>query len=164
MFVVKEFREVVTPKSAQEGDLDHDLSGENGVHNFNSLEEIVKFLRDKNTSASSSHFHPDLWYTTRDEEEDYSSGNRTTYSFFLDDNLSDEQKYEIFMKLTPSAVAKISKRDLTKISTLSKRDAGADFIHCPVCGRESLALGSLGRMIKYRCRHCDYGFSNAKNQ
>ena len=90
MYIIKEFQEVTTPQSSKIGDIDHDLSGEDGQYSLNTIDDIVTFLRLNDVAPSASNFNPDIWYTTQDEDES-TNGNKTTYSFFLDDKMTEKK-------------------------------------------------------------------------
>jgi ribosomal protein S27AE len=40
------------------------------------------------------------------------------------------------------------------------RLSSREFVHCPVCGKSSSAIGTHGPSKKYACGTCDYRFSN----
>jgi len=75
--------ETVTPESAEEGDAaDRGWEDEEGEQ-FESVEDAIEWLKRKGVQhASSSHFHPGIWYSSG-EDQDFGTGETTTYSFHL---------------------------------------------------------------------------------
>jgi hypothetical protein len=61
----------------------------------------AKWLLSKgaNYEASSSHFHPGIWYSSQ-PEGDFATASETTYSFHLE-GFSPEEEEKIFYKLFP---------------------------------------------------------------
>lgn len=61
----------------------------------------AKWLLDKgaNYEASSSHFHPGIWYSAQ-PEGDFATASETTYSFHLE-GFTPEEEEKIFYKLFP---------------------------------------------------------------
>jgi hypothetical protein len=63
------------------------------------VDMAVKFLQSKGvTAASSSHFHPGIWYSS--EEIDMHTGATTTYNFHLED-FTDLEEQSIFRRMFP---------------------------------------------------------------
>jgi hypothetical protein len=61
--------------------------------------QAIKFLEDEGAAhASSSHFHPGIWYST-ESEEDFQTGANEERSFHLD-GFSKEEQAEIFKAIT----------------------------------------------------------------
>jgi hypothetical protein len=61
--------------------------------------QAIKFLEDEGAAhASSSHFHPGVWYTT-ESEQDFRTGENEERSFHLD-GFSNEEQAEIFKAIT----------------------------------------------------------------
>ena len=107
---VTSYDSVVTEESSEEGDIDHELSdgpedGDVTTFDESDLDEdgsfsaaVAQYLKRKGVSeASSSDFHPGVWYET-EADEDYKSGNYTTTSYHIK-GLSDEQQQEVFNML-----------------------------------------------------------------
>ncbi len=62
--------------------------------------QAVKFLKKEGASeASSSHFHPGIWYSTEYETIDYGTGEEEERSFHLE-GFSPEEQAEIFKQIT----------------------------------------------------------------
>ena len=99
--------EIVTPESAEQGDAeDRGWIDEEGEEIEPSEEEGVAevaaaWLRDKGIAeASSSDFHPGIWYIGH-SEQDYSTGAEETHSYHLKGFTSDEEA-EVYGLLFPS--------------------------------------------------------------
>jgi hypothetical protein len=123
---VTSYDSVVTQESSEEGDIDHEKSDgpEDGdVREFTEedVEEegglpkaIADYLKRQGASqASSSDFHPGVWYETG-EDQDYKSGDSTTTSFHIK-GLTEEQERHVWdelkkMKVLASVPAKWSLR------------------------------------------------------
>lgn len=95
--------EKVTPESAEEGDVSDrgwiDEDGESMVPDEDTesvAETAMKFLLDKGaTEPSSSHFHPEIWYTSYEVSENYRTGEVESRSYHLKDFTSEEER-EVF--------------------------------------------------------------------
>lgn len=77
-----------------EADLEDGMSESESI-----VAQAIKFLEDEGAAhASSSHFHPGVWYTT-EGEEDFRTGANEERSFHLD-GFSTEEQAEIFKAIT----------------------------------------------------------------
>jgi antirestriction protein/predicted RNA binding protein with dsRBD fold (UPF0201 family) len=107
--VVKIAYEIITPESAEQGDV-----AEHGWHDecectpdevdvedgLTCVDLAVKCIKDQGSvEASSSVFHQGIWYTTIDPERDYQDGSETYYSFHLH-GFTPEQEKEVHEKVT----------------------------------------------------------------
>jgi len=62
------------------------------------IDKALDFLKDQGAiSASSSYFHPGIWYSTEFQIEDYSTDEEVEYSFHLEGFTEVEEK-EIYEK------------------------------------------------------------------
>lgn len=60
----------------------------------------VRYLKDKGViESSSSHFHPDIWFSTESQVEDYSTGESIQYDFHLE-GFTEAEQAEIFNRIT----------------------------------------------------------------
>lgn len=103
----------ITLRDGDEGDYDeeHGYEDEDGheveVDEFDREDGLdvadlaAKWLLDKgaNYEASSSHFHPGIWYSSQ-PEGDFATASETTYSFHLE-GFTPEEEEKIFYKLFP---------------------------------------------------------------
>lgn len=78
-----------------ENDLEDGMSESESI-----VAQAMKFLDNEGaTHASSSHFHPGIWYSTEYETTDYSTGEEEERSFHLE-GFSPEEQAEIFKHVT----------------------------------------------------------------
>lgn len=99
----------VTSESAENGDTaTHGYSDYNSCEpdefdtkeGINAVDKAVEYLQDKGaTNASSSRFHPGIWYSTEYATEDYSTDEQTQYDFHPK-NFTTEEQAEIFKVVT----------------------------------------------------------------
>lgn len=97
--------EVVTPESAEHGDAaDRGWIDECGVpfdddDDETAAEAAARFLLDRGaTNASSSRYHPGVWYSDNGDH-DYSDGSETTLSYHLV-GFSDDEQSSIYRRVT----------------------------------------------------------------
>lgn len=100
----------ITPESAEDGDFSEtgwiDEEGSSMEpdkydrrEGLSAVDKAVKFLKyDGATEASSSYFHPGVWYSTGFDVSDYRSGESEERSYHLDGFTAAEQK-EIWERL-----------------------------------------------------------------
>ena len=80
--------EVVTPESAEDGDVaERGWEDEDGEEH--DVESAGRFLQG--TEPSSSHFHEGIWYTDVDGDVDFTTGAETRRSYHLSGFSVDEQ-------------------------------------------------------------------------
>lgn len=97
---VKSSYEIITEKSAAIGD-----AAERGWVNeegelFDSADQVVRHLRDEGVmEASSSCFHPGVWYNT-ESQQDMHTGAYESKSFFIK-GATPGQERKIYRKLFP---------------------------------------------------------------
>lgn len=100
--------DVITPESCEQGDYaESGFENEEGVliaPDELDIEEhetelaavaylAAKEIRDRGgVEPSSSWFHPGIWYSTVDPDQDYGTGEDTCYSFHLDGFTEEEEK------------------------------------------------------------------------
>lgn len=103
--------EVITEESAREGDAaergweneDGELMIDDGEDREDLVDNTVRFLQDNGAmDASSSHFHPGVWYTTSDPDTDMRTGETTYRSYHLVEFTPEEER-EIFNEVNPSS-------------------------------------------------------------
>lgn len=99
--------EIITHESAEQGDAEErGWIDETGVSmkpdkydtqdGVTAVQKAVRFLQEEGVSeASSSSFHPGVWYTNYEYDEDYSTGDRETRSYHLK-NFSEAEERAIF--------------------------------------------------------------------
>ncbi len=91
--------ETWTPEDIDAGDTD-DKGFVVTDWNRDTVAEIVEeFLSQGSVEASSSEFHPGLWYQTIDAEEDYKTGARTYYAWHLDRSTPIDVQREVYEAL-----------------------------------------------------------------
>lgn len=96
-----------TPESSAQGDAsEHGWIDEEGEdmtpdsfdyeEGISAVDKAVKFLKEQGAvHASSSHFHPDVWYSTEYQTIDYATGEDEERSFHLKD-FSDAEQQQIW--------------------------------------------------------------------
>jgi hypothetical protein len=102
--------QVVTPESAEDGDYaEHGWNDEEGEliecddwdidENISLVDKAVSFLRNKGAhESSSSHFNIGCFYSTVDPDVNYTTGEETYYTYFLN-NFTEKEEEEIFNKI-----------------------------------------------------------------
>lgn len=92
--------QTISPESASIGDF-KDV-GEFDLISGYSVKELYEFITRRSYSycsnyleASSSKFHPGIWYSTVDPDIDYQSGIETYYTIHLE-NYSEEEELQFF--------------------------------------------------------------------
>jgi len=105
----------ITPESAEQGDhADNgwlDEEGHECTPDAIDLEDgktavtlAVEYLSNEGViEASSSSFHPGLWYSTEFQTEDYSTGEQISYSYHLKDFSADDER-AVFAAMFPKKV------------------------------------------------------------
>lgn len=109
---IKTTYDVVTPESAEQGDfadqgwIDDDVGhdcfpdSDDMEEGLTSVDLAIRFLTQNGPlEASSSAFHPGVWYTQSDGSVNYCTGAQTRYSFHLHDFTSEAQA-EIYAAMT----------------------------------------------------------------
>lgn len=119
--VIRTTYETWTPRDIEIGDTDDrgwiDEEGEP----VGSVEEAVDFLTNKNArDASSSHFHPGIWYTATEEGDN----SITNYSFHLD-GFTPEEEEQVFNSLKASGIVREDDSDSLEESVIG------DHFHTP---------------------------------
>lgn len=106
--IIKTAFGIVTEESSMEGDAaehgwideaGHDCAVPDDNDEDTVVDIAVRFLRDNGAChASSSHFHPGMWYSTEAEQDMY-DGSYETRSFHLS-GFTDEQEREIAYRMS----------------------------------------------------------------
>jgi hypothetical protein len=98
--------DIVTPESAEEGDVaERGWIDEEGMEvdpwdeDETYVDEAVRMLEDEGVlEASSSEFHPGVWYSNNEYGHDYATGARESRYYHLD-GFTVEEEAAIFRKL-----------------------------------------------------------------
>lgn len=120
--------QTVTPESAEDGDFADqgwiDDVGENVIPDqyesedgITAVDKALDFLENKGANEpSSSHFHPNIYYSTNDPETNYRTGEETYYTLSLK-GFTEKEEEEIFNRMTGKTNESLllEKSSLTKL-------------------------------------------------